>query len=968
MLLLTIRLFLKEEDEDMELVDDEEEIIENEDDEDEDDEDDDDDAIDENENDDDDEDDEDDDDDDDDDEEHDDTSEYYDAYNEMLDFMNDDNDNDTDDILMHLEDLWQNPGHRFVLGQGIGGANSNARAIQIAVSGGTSDATLPPHPLSAPTIHPLLVHHGDSVLNNSNGNITGSHVPAAVAAIGNGLPFGAAAMSSSRLRQQQQHQQQQVRSRISRFIIPGLNLQLTATTSQQPTTTTIPTTAAAALTTITQQANNAAAVPTAAGRPSTALPYNTLNEILQGFETQLPSASYDMFVGGLFNPQMNATHDMLNAFNGTGVGGGGGGGVVGMETGDNGGANLYLIRTPLARWTEECTMLDSHSIHNAVLIVKPRIIELLERYRADELDEKRQKKAQDDEKLKRAKEAAAAAAQSALATTATSTATVNTNVDQQQPVVSDQSESLADHPIEEQVVATIQPPQEVIIQESLIAEQALAPPAATVEVAAAVTNDTVPATNETPSQTNEPGDQDQTQADVAVSQVEATNFLINSLSGSCNIFTLMDNNEKCVAIEALRISDNTRAAHELATMHITDYPQNLVYIDGRVFRLPSGIDPSFLSALPDNLRREVVLEQFRIQGIDTRRPTSVVAADTQPAGTSGTTDQQATGSAQSTAAAILPVGASTAAIQINPEFLAALPPQIQEELIAQQRLEQQQASAAAAAASVNDDDNSAFMRSLPASLRQAILFDMDQSQIGALPDDLASEARGLQQQQQRERDLDLFASHRTNGGFYRAITGTNRFYNAASSLVNDAYFFAGQSRDYNRLRRGLRRLTDAEMHPMFLEKLTRGGRQLLDHESLACLLVLLFVDDTKLNSVKLHRVVRNICIHGPSRAWIIKALLTILEKVSGKPSVECIQPAAIVQERRPVGQGAIAKTSTSAINQATNSTMVTYQPSWLNMSIDGAFGSKTNVFTILRSNSKKAQVKINETNTSVGCY
>ena len=69
-----------------------------------------------------------------------------------------------------------------------------------------------------------------------------------------------------------------------------------------------------------------------------------------------------------------------------------------------------------------------------------------------------------------------------------------------------------------------------------------------------------------------------------------------------------------------------------------------------------------------------------------------------------------------------------------------------------------------------------------------------------------------------------------------------------------------------------------------IEKLSRGGRQLLDHESLACLLVLLFIDDPRMNTVKLHRVVRNLCIHGPSRGWIIRALLSILEKVSGNRS------------------------------------------------------------------------------------
>ncbi len=285
-------------------------------------------------------------------------------------------------------------------------------------------------------------------------------------------------------------------------------------------------------------------------------------------------------------------------------------------------------------------------------------------------------------------------------------------------------------------------------------------------------------------------------------------------------------------------------------------------------------------------------------------------------------------------------------------------------MLTQQRREQQ------ARAAATDDDSTAFMRSLPSSLRQAILYDMDQSQISALPDDLATEARTLQQHiQNRERELDLFAAtaaHRTSGTSYfgnRYTLGAgNRFYNAAS-LVNDNYLFAGQTVSYGRLRRGLRHLNETEMNPMLLDKLTRGGRQLLDHESLACLLVMLFIDDTRLNTIKLHRVVRNLCIHGPSRAWIIKALLSILEKVSGKPENNNLA----IEARKPVGQGAVMKSSSlnTSFNNETKSTMVSYQPSWLTMSIDGAFGSKTNVFTIYRSNTKKAQTKISDANTSV---
>ena len=56
---------------------------------------------------------------------------------------------------------------------------------------------------------------------------------------------------------------------------------------------------------------------------------------------------------------------------------------------------------------------------------------------------------------------------------------------------------------------------------------------------------------------------------------------------------------------------------------------------------------------------------------------------------------------------------------VNPEFLAALPLNIQEEVLAQQRLEQQRQ--AAAAANPNDPVNAAeFFQNLQPSLRQAV--------------------------------------------------------------------------------------------------------------------------------------------------------------------------------------------------------------------------------------------------------
>ena len=53
---------------------------------------------------------------------------------------------------------------------------------------------------------------------------------------------------------------------------------------------------------------------------------------------------------------------------------------------------------------------------------------------------------------------------------------------------------------------------------------------------------------------------------------------------------------------------------------------------------------------------------------------------------------------------------------------------------------------------------------------------------------------------------------------------------------------------------------------------------MLDQEALTCLLILLFVDEPKLNIGRLHRVLRNLCHHIPTRQWVINSLLSIMER------------------------------------------------------------------------------------------
>ncbi|KAI0633753.1 hypothetical protein C8Q77DRAFT_809629 [Trametes polyzona] len=122
----------------------------------------------------------------------------------------------------------------------------------------------------------------------------------------------------------------------------------------------------------------------------------------------------------------------------------------------------------------------------------------------------------------------------------------------------------------------------------------------------------------------------------------------------------------------------------------------------------TGIDPTFLEALPDDMREEVLNQHVRDQrAAQVERP-----ADS----------------------------------QISAEFLDALPPDIRAEIIQQEALEraqrtraEQQAAAQPAGAGV-DIDPATFIASLDPQLRQVVLMDSDDVFIQSLPSHMIAEA------------------------------------------------------------------------------------------------------------------------------------------------------------------------------------------------------------------------------------
>jgi E3 ubiquitin-protein ligase HUWE1 len=121
------------------------------------------------------------------------------------------------------------------------------------------------------------------------------------------------------------------------------------------------------------------------------------------------------------------------------------------------------------------------------------------------------------------------------------------------------------------------------------------------------------------------------------------------------------------------------------------------------------------------------------------------------------------------------------------------------------------------------------------------------------------------------------------------------------------------------------------------------GRHLLDHEALTCLLVLLFLDENRLNTSRLHRVLRNLCYHTPTRAWIISTLLSVLQHLTDTD--HHYHQQQVGQQQQSAGR---------STQQAADYVPSDELPAWLNVYLCAALGSQANVFHVQRASSKRS--------------
>lgn len=234
--------------------------------------------------------------------------------------------------------------------------------------------------------------------------------------------------------------------------------------------------------------------------------------------------------------------------------------------------------------------------------------------------------------------------------------------------------------------------------------------------------------------------------------------------------------------------------------------------------------------------------------------------------------------------------------------------------------------------------------------------DIDDSLLPLLPTDLASEAQTLR------REIEA-RHHRLLQERFNFGSGDRA--SAISALLrHSALSRHGGGSQFPRLLPsggGLSgRVTGFSNTPPYLPSPNRKivGRHLLDHEALACLLVLLFVEEPRLNTGRLHKVLRNLCYHEETRSWLISAMIAILRRTSGQRSdgscpLPCMESASHAEPSSSNSQPDRTESPCRldeylSSQESSSDSKASKQHSWLSFGVRTSLGSRTNVFCIKR--------------------
>ncbi|XP_061985424.1 E3 ubiquitin-protein ligase UPL1 isoform X3 [Populus nigra] len=252
----------------------------------------------------------------------------------------------------------------------------------------------------------------------------------------------------------------------------------------------------------------------------------------------------------------------------------------------------------------------------------------------------------------------------------------------------------------------------------------------------------------------------------------------------------------------------------------------------------NAIDPTFLEALPEDLRAEVLASQQ--------------AQSVQP-----------------------PTYAPPSVDDIDPEFLAALPPDIQAEVLAQQRA---QRIAQQAEGQPVDMDNASIIATFPADLREEVLLTSSEAVLSALPSPLLAEAQML-----RDRAMSHYQARSLFGSSHRLSSRRN-------GLGFDRQTVMDRGVGVTIGRRATSTIADS------MEVKEMEGKPLLDANALKALIRLLRLAQP-LGKGLLQRLLLNLCAHSTTRATLVRLLLDMI-----KPEAEgSISGLATINSQRLYG-------------------------------------------------------------------
>lgn len=265
-------------------------------------------------------------------------------------------------------------------------------------------------------------------------------------------------------------------------------------------------------------------------------------------------------------------------------------------------------------------------------------------------------------------------------------------------------------------------------------------------------------------------------------------------------------------------------------------PRITTTIRGREYDITDlGIDLEYLDALPEELREEVLMQQVaeRRQEQRDQQRAQQQAQQSQPS-----QQQQSSG------------GSGENPSDIDEQFLAALPPEIRDELLQQEaqerrrreREENRRRGQASGAPQGEELDAANLLATMDPNLRVSVLMDMDEDTLRQLPPEISAEAR--------------------------AYGGDRR--------LNQADMFGH--------RQGGRRSMQEDPTQ---KKKARPCVQMLDKAGVATLLRLMFIPQQGSAKASLSSILRYVCENRQNRAEVISILLSILQ--DGSADVNAVE-------------------------------------------------------------------------------